>query len=59
VAFEVDGLNQALTGKQILIPPNSRSLGAMTAVIVGFVGSDGYLKVDKTPLLFSSRDKTR
>lgn len=34
VAFEVDDLDAALEGKEILIPPNSPSEGVMVAMIV-------------------------
>ena len=34
VAFEVDDLQQALMGKQVLIAPNSPSAGVMVAFIV-------------------------
>jgi hypothetical protein len=34
VAFEVDNLETALQGKEILIPPNSPSKGVMAAMIV-------------------------
>ena len=37
VAFEVDDLEQAIAGREILIPPNSPSKG----VVVAFVVSDG------------------
>ena len=35
VAFEVDDLEQALRGQDVLIPPNSPSAGVMVAVIKG------------------------
>jgi hypothetical protein len=34
VAFEVDDLQQALIGKQVLIEPNSPSIGVMVAFII-------------------------
>jgi hypothetical protein len=34
VAFEVDDLQQALVGKQVLIEPNSPSTGVMVAFII-------------------------
>jgi len=34
LAFEVDDLEAALTGKQVLTPPNSPSPGVMVAMIV-------------------------
>jgi hypothetical protein len=37
VAFEVDDLNEAIAGQQVLIEPNSPSTG----VLVAFVLSDG------------------
>ena len=34
VAFEVDNLTAALTGQEILIPPNSPSVGVKVAMIL-------------------------
>ncbi len=34
VAFEVDDLEQALIGKQVLIEPNSPTIGVMVAFII-------------------------
>jgi len=46
VAFEVDSLEEALKGKQILIRPNSPSPGVMVAFIVDDGAPIEFLQID-------------
>jgi hypothetical protein len=47
VAFEVDDLEDALKGKEILIPPNSPSAGVTVAFILDNGAPVEFLKVGK------------
>ena len=47
VAFEVENLEQALEGKEILIAPNSPSAGVMVAFIVDNGAPVEFLQIDR------------
>ena len=47
VAIEVDDLEEALKGKEILIPPNSPSAGVTVAFILDNGAPVEFLKVEK------------
>lgn len=48
IAFEVDNLNKAIKGKEILIEPNSPSPGVMVAFIVDNGAPIEFLQIDRT-----------
>jgi hypothetical protein len=48
VAFEVENLDEALKGKEILIPPNSPSKGILVAFIVDNGAPIEFLEIDHT-----------
>jgi len=48
IAFEVDDLNEALMGKEILIEPNSPSPGVMVAFIVDNGAPIEFLQIDRS-----------
>jgi hypothetical protein len=47
VAFEVENLAEAIEGKEVLIPPNSPSVGVMVAFIVDNGAPIEFLQIDK------------
>jgi hypothetical protein len=47
IAFEVDDLLEAITGKEILIPPNSPSEGVTVAFIVDNCAPVEFIQFDK------------
>jgi len=49
VAFEVDDLEAAIQGKEVLIPPNSPSEGIMVAFIVHNGAPIEFIQFEKTP----------
>jgi hypothetical protein len=48
IAFEVDNLNEALEGKEILIEPNSPSPGVIVAFIVENGAPVEFLQIDRS-----------
>ena len=48
VAFEVENLNEAIKGKEILIPPNSPSAGVIVAFIVDNGAPIEFLQIEKS-----------
>ena len=48
IAFEVDNLNEALKGKELLIEPNSPSRGVMVAFIIENGAPVEFLQIDRT-----------
>ena len=48
IAFEVDDLNEALKGKEILIEPNSPSPGVIVALIIDNGAPVEFLQIDKS-----------
>ena len=48
IAFEVDDLNEALKGKEILIEPNSPSPGVIVAFIIDNGAPVEFLQIDKS-----------
>ncbi|TSA27178.1 MAG: hypothetical protein D4R68_06050 [Ignavibacteriales bacterium] len=48
VAFEVDDLNEAIKGKEILVEPNSPSPGVMVAFIVDNGAPVEFLQIDRS-----------
>src|SRR5205809_7065894 len=48
VAFEVDDLEQALRGQEVIIPPNSPSAGVIVAFIKVAGASVELLQIDRT-----------
>ena len=47
IAFEVDNLEEAIKGKEILIEPNSPSKGVMVAFIIDNGAPIEFLQIDK------------
>jgi hypothetical protein len=48
IAFEVDDLNEAIKGKEILIEPNSPSPGVMVAFIIDNGAPVEFLQIDRS-----------